>query len=157
VDYSAAEKYRGMLRAYEALKRVSTNNGSAIGNRDALDAAEAFFNQCYHLKDWLKKGQAVSGRSVEGYITTNEPLALAADFCNSFKHAGLINPPRSGKEIQKLNTHMKIDLTPAGFIASSYLEITISGKSYDALTLATDCVKAWDSYLQQNGISFPES
>jgi hypothetical protein len=82
--------------------------------------------------------------------------ALAADFCNSFKHGGLNKSSRSGQEIEKLNTHIKFDLTSKGFVASSRLEITISGRSYDAYKLATECVEAWDSYLRNNQIIFPE-
>jgi hypothetical protein len=156
MEYSAAEKYRGMLRAYDALKRVSTDNGNAISNRDANDAAETFFNQCYHFKDWLKKERPADAMSIETFISTNDALALAADFCNSFKHAGLDRAPRSGKDIQRINTHVKMDLTPRGFVTSSRLELTISGKSYDAFTLATDCLKAWNIYLQKNGIAFWE-
>jgi hypothetical protein len=157
MEYSVAEKYRAMLRAFDILKRISTDNGNTISNRDVNDAAEAFFNQCYHLKDWLKKERPADAKSVEKYINTNDALSLAADFCNSFKHAGLgSSPPRSGKDIQKVNTHMRMDFTPGGFVATSTMELTISGKSYDAFTLATNCVKAWDTYLQQNGMVISE-
>jgi hypothetical protein len=117
MEYSAAEKYRAMLRAFAVLKRLSTDNGNPISNRDANDAAEAVFNQCYHFKDWLERPS--HAKSVEEYINASDALSLAADFCNSFKHAGLgSSPPRSGKEIQKVNNHMRMDLTSRGFVAS---------------------------------------
>lgn len=51
MEYSAADKYRRMLRAYDVLKRVTRDNGNSISNTDARDAAEDFFNQCYYFKD----------------------------------------------------------------------------------------------------------
>ena len=53
MEYRTADKYRRMLRAYDVLKRVNTDNGNSISNTDARDAAEDFFNQSHHLKDWL--------------------------------------------------------------------------------------------------------
>jgi hypothetical protein len=157
MEFSAADKYRRMLRAYDLLKRVNTDNGNSISNTDARDAAEEFFNQCYHFKDWLKKDATIdAGKSVEKYINASPALALAADYCNSFKHAGVDGKTRSGKDIQKINTHIKMDITPSGFVTSSRLEVTISGTSYDVFSLATDCVAAWNTYLQENGITFPE-
>jgi hypothetical protein len=157
MEYRAADKYRRMLRAYDALKRVSTDNGNSISNTDARDTAEDFFIQCHSFKDWLKKELPAGAADVEKYINTKEALALAADYCNSSKHAGLRTAPRSGKDIQKINTHMKLDLTPRGFVASSRLEINVSGTAHDAFELATECVKAWDAYLQKEGIVFPEA
>lgn len=81
--------------------------------------------------------------------------SLAADYCNSFKHAGLDKKSRSRQELEKMNTHVNFDLTPKGFIASARLELTIGGKKYDAFSLATDCIKEWDNFLEQNQIQFP--
>lgn len=157
MKFSANDKYRRMLRAYDTLKRINIDNGSSISNTDARDAAEEFFNQCYHFMDWLKKDPSVkTNQDVEKFINTSSPLRLAADYCNSFKHAGLDKKSRSGQEIQKINTHINFDLTPAGFVASSRLEITISGKSYDALKLATECIEAWGIYLRTNQVIFPQ-
>ena len=157
MEYSAADKYRRMLRAYDVLKRINTDNGNSISNTDARDATEEFFNQCYHFKDWLKKDSTIQmAQDVERFINGSPSLQLAADYCNSLKHAGLDRSGRSGKDIERINTHVKLDLTPRGFVASSRLEITVSGKSYDAFELATECVRAWDDYLQKNQVSFPE-
>jgi hypothetical protein len=156
MEYSAADKYRRMLRAYELLKRINTDNGNSISNTDARDVAEDFFNQCYHFKDWLKKDTSIKpDQNIEQHINNNSALRLAADYCNAFKHGGLDKPPRSGEDIERVNTHIKLDLTPRGFVASSRLEITVGGKSYDAFTLATECVQAWADFLRKNHISFP--
>jgi hypothetical protein len=155
MDFKAVDKYWRMIRVYNQLKRISTNNGSEISNAESGDATEDFFCQCYHLKDWLIKDKSLLKEDVEEFINKSPSLSLAADYCNSFKHAGLKRPPRSGKLIQKINTHVNFDLTTTGFVASSRLEITISGKKYDSLVLAENCIKDWDRFLRQNEITFP--
>lgn len=157
MEFPAVDKYRSMQRSYKRLEKINTNNGNEISNVDARDATEDFFNQTYHFKDWLKKDKTIQLLSdVEEYINRSSALALAADYCNSFKHGGLNKDSRSGKELQKINTHIKLDLTPAGFVASSRLEITIDQKSYDAFLLASNCINEWETFLEMNKIVFPE-
>lgn len=157
MEYKAKDKYWSMIRAYERLKRISINNGNKISNADARDAAEDFFNQCYHLKDWVKKDNNfhLSQDVVEEYISTNEHLSLAADFCNALKHGGLDKSPRSGKNLEMINTHVKFELTSIGFIASSQLELTISGRKYNTFELATNCIHGWKNLFDINNISIP--
>lgn len=155
MEFNAVDKYRSMLRSYDRLKKIETDNGNAIGNTESRDAVEDFFNQCYHLKDWLKKDKNTNlYTDIEDYINKSHSLSLAADYCNTFKHAGL-DSNRSNKNLEKINTHIKFDLTPRGFVASSRLELTISGEKYDAFDLATKCIEEWDIFLRLNEIVFP--
>ncbi len=152
MEYEASRKYGSMIRAYERFKQISTNNGSSISLHAARDAADEFFQHCYHLKDWLKNDSTTSSLDVESFINASRPLSLAADYCNSIKHAGLKRSPRSGTTIQRTNVHTKLDITPQGFIATSRLEIAVSGAEYDAFKVATDCVNEWESFLASNNI-----
>jgi hypothetical protein len=156
MDYRAADKYRQMLRSFEQIKKIASNNGNTISNTDSRDAVEGFFNHAYHFKDWLKKDPSVlTPRRVEEYVSNNNALSLAADYCNSFKHGGIDRKSRSGGIIECVNTHIKLELTPGGFVASSTSTVTVDGKTYDTLDLARQCVEAWDRFLEANGIVFP--
>lgn len=152
MEYSFSKKYNAMLRAYEKLETISTDNGPHIVNTDVADFAETFFNHCYHLKDWIKKDHATARIDVEDYVNKTGPLRIVADYCNSLKHAGLDRKGRSGGQVEKLNTHLKIDLTPKGFVTSAQQEIILGGKRYNAYKLATDSVAAWKSFLALNSI-----
>lgn len=157
MEFNAVDKYRSMLRSYDRLKKIETNNGNSIGNTESRDAVEDFFNQCYHLKDWLKKDKNITlSLDVEGFINDSQFLSLAADYCNTFKHGGL-DRPRSDKNLEKINTHVNFDLTSKGFVASSRLELTISGEKYDAFKLATQCIEEWKKFIDLNSVIFPES
>jgi hypothetical protein len=52
-----------------------------------------------------------------------------------------------------VNTHINIDLTPAGLVSSAQLEITVGGKPYNAYKLATDGVAAWNTFFARNSIN----
>jgi len=155
MEYKAYNQYRTMLRAYQELERISTNNGNKISFADPDYEVRNFFIHCYHLKDSLKKDLTITLKEdVEKFITGSNSLSLAADYANSFKHSGLDRKTRSNKTLGKTNKHLRLDLTPTGFVGSARMELTISGEKYDAFTLAKECVGEWDRYLKRNVIIF---
>ncbi len=157
MDYPFSRKYYAMLRTYEKLRVISTDNGPNIDNATAGDLSESFFSDCYHLKDWIKKDPNICQAAkddVEGYISKSPVLRIAADYTNSLKHAGLDpnKKPRSGTHLDGVNTHLKIDLTPRGFVTSAQVEIIFGGKRYDAFRLASDCVHDWKIFFKKHSI-----
>ena len=189
MNYNAEEQYQSMLRAYEALRALATDIGktAVIGDHAAVDAAKFFFIACYHFKDWLKKDSRITRpKDVEAFINTNHALALAADLCNSFKHAGpdKAKTPRSGTHLDQINMAYSLDIpatTEPGFIkgtrnpsdgdtitishsnrigspvATAKVVLTIGGNKHEALDLATQCVKDWDTFLAAQGIQFSKT
>jgi hypothetical protein len=79
-------------------------------------------------------------------------LRIAADYCNTLKHAGLNWKGRNNGQVETVNTHLKLDFTPKGFVGSAQVEIIMGGKRYNAYKLATDCVAAWHAFFSQNAI-----
>jgi len=151
-----AAKYHRMMRSYESLRTVSTNTGNNISLSEAKEAAEEFFTHRHHFKDWLIKELPNNlKQAVEDHINDSVPLSLAADYCNTFKHAGLDRKPRSGQHLDAVLQHTRIDLTPQGFVASAQVEIKTAGKSYRAFDLATDCIRDWDTFLRAANITIP--
>src|SRR5437763_10327003 len=135
MDYPAEEKYQRMIRAYKRLMKLATNAGknAVIGSPDARDATDAFFLLCYHLIDHLKKDVAIKRpKDVEDHINRSKPLSLAADLCNSSKHAGLSSPPRSGDLLNDINMAYTIHV-PAG--GSAKIKIKRQPRDGDTLTV----------------------
>src|ERR1039457_3401798 len=113
MNYNAEDQYQSMLRAYEALGTFATNIGktAVIGDQAAGDAAKSFFIACYHFKDWIKKDSRIKQpKDVEVFISANQALSLAADLCNSLKHAGLDKTPRSGMNLDQINMAYSLDI-----------------------------------------------
>jgi len=150
---TAPKKYHQMMRSYEKLRRVGTNTGNSISNVAGKEATEEFFTQCYHFKDWLKKELPRLSQQIEDHITSSNALSIAADYCNSFKHAGLDKQPRLGEALVEILEHTRMELTPQGFVGSAEVEIKTASKSYRASDVAADCIRDWDTFLQSNNIT----
>ncbi len=157
MECKASNQYRTMLRAYQELERITNNNGNKISFADPDYEVKNFFIHCYHFKDILKKDSTITLKEeVEKFITESNSLSLAADYANSFKHGGLDRKTRSSKVLGKTNKHLRLDLTPTGFVGSARMELTVSEEMYDAFTLATECISEWNNYLKRNNISFKD-
>jgi hypothetical protein len=159
MEYKVKDKYLSMVRSYKRLEKISTDNDGTISFAGSQDQVEDFFNQCYHFKDWLIKdpGVALSKKSVEEFISDSPSLSLAADICNSFKHAGLDKRSRSGRTLEGMKRHLSL-LVPRGekLVTFARHELTIGGKQYDAFSLATECLGEWEKYLKENKIQVHE-
>ncbi len=187
MDYNAEAQYQSMIRYYEVIRRLATDIGKTvvIGDYAAVDATKSFFVECYHFKDWLKKDSRITRpQDVEDCINASHSLSLAADLCNSLKHAGLDKTPRSGMNLDRINMAYSLDLPStiepgqikfernpsdgdtitisysnrAGRpIATAKVVLTVGGKTYDALGVAAECVNDWDDFLLNHKIRFAKS
>jgi hypothetical protein len=155
MDFKVRDKYIKMMWALDKLKKINEQSDRRISSKDARDATEDFFNQCYHLKDWFKKEYPALSCRVEDFINKSKFLSLAADYANSFKHAGLDKKPRSGKNIEKIKPSLNITLRlgHGAVSGSSSLFITIDGNEFNSLDIAKGCVYEWEQFFKLNNIN----
>ena len=67
---------------------AATARGIPVGTskEEALDEVFAFFMSCYHLRDWVIGSGLKTEADVDGYIRSNNDLALCRDMCTGLKH-----------------------------------------------------------------------
>ena len=82
------EQYDRMHRSYERLLAVLCGEHPDARSSDtARDALYHFFEDAYHLKDWIKATSTPAiGKQIEERIKVSKPLSLCADLCNGIKH-----------------------------------------------------------------------
>src|SRR5271170_1846318 len=91
-----------MQRSYQRLLQASQGTDpTARSSEDVRDALYHFFQDAYHLKDWIGNDSSVAttGRRLDvQYIDNSTILQLCADLCNGTKHLGLSprRTPRTG-------------------------------------------------------------
>lgn len=187
MNYDIEEQYQSVVRALKRVRALATDIGKTvvIGDHTAKDAAKSFFMDCYHLKDWLKKDSRIQNpQDVEAAIRNGPSLSLVADLCNSLKHAGLNRPPKSGKQLERINMAYSLDLpasTEPGTIkmarnpadgdtitisrsnrngppvATAKLILTVGGQKHDAISIAAGGMREWEAFLASKGIHFSRS
>jgi len=150
IDYR--KTYRAQLdRVRRFLARVQ---GKHASYRDFEDMATAFFQNCYHLYDWIEKDTTLKGRrgKVLKEARESELLNIAHDICNGAKHLRLTSP-RSGKGASV--HHVGLTIFPGQNREGEwecYIAGGKGGRRRSGQKLARDCVAKWESILKANNL-----
>jgi hypothetical protein len=142
-------QYERVIRWFERFKTINSGKMHTTSTENYEDEIHAFFQNCYHLKDWIKNDTSITRLlDVEEYINATVSLQLCADICNALKHLSRNRPNRSGKDPELGKQEVFLDLGTSGrAIRITYWVDTKDGPM-DAFALATDCVAAWDCYIR---------
>jgi hypothetical protein len=124
--------------------RATTNKSP-----DCEDAIHTFFQNCYHLKDWIKNDpNSLFREKVEEFVSASNNLSLCADICNGSKHLKLTKL-RSG-HLPKVGGHeasFRPRHTKDRRIHFVHFRIEHNGKIIDAFDLAENCMTEWQRFL----------
>ncbi|MGO9239224.1 MAG: hypothetical protein ACLQBJ_00310 [Bryobacteraceae bacterium] len=125
---------------------------------DPLDYVLAFYLNCYHVKDWLKRDpkwqedvpKKLKSAAVEQFINETEALCICADLCNGNKHFRLRRAPRSGSSPEFLGEHTRIDHTTEPAVTSRRYSLKTARGRVDAYELAVECLQAWRRLVRES-------
>ena len=161
MDAYYKEQLERTHRYYLRLKALSEGVECRTSSEEYIDDMHAFFQNCYHIKDWLKndpKYTAHTNAQIENYVTNSQSLSLCADICNGAKHLFLSSKPRSKSAVKSLKTTKSMDWgAMIDFpeenscpILTINFKFEHNGKNIDALELAEDAMESWDSFTKCN-------
>jgi sugar-specific transcriptional regulator TrmB len=165
---------RTFLEQLERVKRsLAKIENQDRGQTEYEDDLWHFFQDCYHLKDWIKNDKNISAtirNCIEGFIKNNKELRICADLANRSKHAELTRHNREDAEITRQN----YTVYPASAVLRStadrsdicqvpsdvepikstreYIITLRDGSECKALVVVREAVKAWESFLLKNNL-----
>ena len=120
------------------------------------DYAYAFFQNCWHLKDWILRdsGAPVTLKEAVKKIEQEsavEALTLCADVANGSKH---LRTGRSSRRGARRSVEMEIDIGPTGDIEITNYSFTVvdnKDNRHDPLLLAQQSLSEWERVIMDNG------
>jgi hypothetical protein len=145
--------YRHQLdRARRFLDRVQNKPDWASWNEvEFQDMMWAFFQNCWHVKDWLKNDKAVSdavsAAAIDLAHNQSPKLRLCQQLCNGMKHLG----PRQSEA-----SHHHIEASIASGWGVTNMDCIIddgSGNLISGMELAQECIAEWERILQSQGLA----
>jgi hypothetical protein len=93
---------------------------------------------------------------IESFVSHHESLRLCADICNGAKHLRRSESLRYGERV-RVRTEVHIDeKDDQTAVKRVWKIISISGKEWDVLELALDCVEKWAAFLKAHEELFKE-
>lgn len=114
----------------------------------AEDYLYAFFQNCWHLCEWVQKSKIVAGPKIKHLFDSHEELRLCRDICNGTKHMTITRPSVDSQ----FTTFREYDwLQPSmaeGPNSNQKLMVRAAGQKHDMFVLADQCMKIWDDFLE---------
>jgi hypothetical protein len=153
-DYET--QFERTRRYHNRFKQLNDGMEHAAPSDTYVDDIYAFFQNCYHLKDWLKNDPAYTSHTdqqIEDYVTKTESLSICADICNGSKHLTFNRTPRSGDEPKMGGKVISIKVTDSfsgeefPIIIAMQVEVEHAGNKLDAFQLATDALQSWELFI----------
>ncbi len=135
----------GLRGQLERVRRWHRRLIAASSREDVEDFLYAFFQNCYHLRDWLQP-PAFDRGLVERLFDENVELRICRDICNMTKHFELSKLPFTGREPSLAREYAGIGR--GWFEDDSNLVVLSAGEKYDALRLASRCLEIWEDFLR---------
>jgi hypothetical protein len=146
-------RVRRFLKRVETLHRTSAPWRSDENKRlEYEDMLWAFFQNCWHLKDWIKNDLDAPNElrhGLEKALESGSYIPLCADLANRNKHLSLRINRRNGK----LQARFTITVGGPLRILHRYQVIYGDGDSLGALDVARGAVEEWEKLINSHGRS----
>ena len=153
----SSHDYQGWLsqfarthRWYKKIKSHQAETRSHGLSGEAEDCIYAFFQNCFHLREWIEKSKVISKPDIDSFISGHQELRICRDICNGTKHMVIDRPSVSAD----ISTYREYDWlsVPSGqpeARGTTTFRILIGGAKYDMFDLADRCMDAWLQLLQE--------
>ena len=143
--------HNGYLHQLDRARRflARTEAVSGFADVDFQDMMWAFFQNCWHVKDWVKNDPILDQAtkdSILAWAHKSIVLGVCHDMCNGTKHLG----PRPG---EASHDHIDTTIVPGGETIMDCLIDNGHGKLVSGRLLAHQCIGEWVSILQSHGLS----
>lgn len=140
-------------RLNRALKKIENNRNRQLDEYE--DDIWSFFQNCWHLKDWIKNDDTVHEKhrkSVEKDLKKIDSILMCADLANRSKHLKLTSS-RVDADVSSRGIH--IHAAPqgrGGYVEYKFIITDSTGCHYDAIEIAKSSVKKWFEILTSYNI-----
>ena len=114
---------------------------------DEADFLYAFFENAFHLRDWLLDTGAASKADVNELFARNVEMRLRRDLANAHKHFSLRQKPSQPNPPSEVREYVPGDGSRG---PGSSLVIISEREKYDPIKLARPVLRLWEEFIERN-------
>jgi hypothetical protein len=140
-------------RWHARLQKVRAECGRVGIRQDLEDYIYAFFQSCFHLREWLAKSGAVSKSELERLFASHPELQLCRDICNGTKHM-TIDSPSVDADFYTFREYdyFHVPSPSDGPHSMERFMVRAAGQKQDTFELADRCMEIWRKFLDRHGL-----
>lgn len=138
-------QFARVLRWRDRLDALGARDDFGLAPVVTFDYIYAFFQNCYHLRDWLRNSGAVKEDVLQQFMTGNVEMGVCRDIANGTKHLRITSPsvdaaPSIGREYHPVGWPGKRPGTTESYFILLEHSDTRQVIRYDLIDLADRCV-----------------
>lgn len=151
------DQYKRMLRSFEKITGV--NHPQDPNYRDDVIH---FFQDCYHLKDWIKNDEIIKVKykklpeKVEKFVLSSEIMGIVADIANASKHLELddnkMRKPKTGDKNIDFSVPVYGQYGNVPVVGEGLL-IRWNHRSSYVGEIASRAINEWKGFLDENKLN----
>ncbi len=135
-------KYRALIQKKDAIEDTNID--------EIRDLLLSFFQDCWHLRDWLIKSTEVDEQKLQSFLTNSLEMNMCREICNTAKHLVLDRPnklPQARLETFFWDFGVPLPLAREYEPNGDKLTFVFLQQKYDAFELASRCLDLWREFL----------
>jgi hypothetical protein len=125
--------------------------GNLSASPDELDFLLAFFESCFHLRDWLLASNAIDQQSLDALFQSSPELRVCRDLANGFKHHS-ISRPSVDAQFSVVNEYVPKNWPSGNAYPNGRWVVLAGNHQFGLVELASRCIAAWQQFLQSKGL-----
>jgi hypothetical protein len=148
-DYQAwLTQFQRIRRWYKKVKEYEEKAQDIGFPGEAEDCIYAFFQNCFHLREWIEKSGVISKKELDSFVSSHLELRICRDICNGTKHMVIDQHSVDAN----FSTYREYDylsgpISPSQKSGTTTFRILAAGKKYDMFDLADKCMSYWVDLL----------
>lgn len=148
MDKGYKEQFKRVKRWHKRLEEIYLGMDHTCDSDYYEDVLYAFFQNCFHLKDWLIESGAINKSRVDSFIESDDDMKICRDLCTASKHLKIGHRPSIDKDIRIKNRNFSLELGTGKSKISVIYWIEAAGGVYHAFDVATRCLNLWENFLK---------
>lgn len=140
-------QYERMVRWHGRVITAANSKASP----DELDYLLAFFESCFHLREWLLVTAATDQKSLEDLFLSKPELRVCRDLANGFKHH-TISKPSVDAQFSVVNEYIPRNWPSAHAYPNGKWTVLAGGHQFGLVDLADQCVAVWQDFLRSKAL-----
>jgi len=140
-------QYNRMIRWHARV--VAAANADA--SPDELDFLLTFFENCFHLREWLLVTLAADQKSLDELFLSRFELRVCRDLANGFKHH-TINRPSVDARFSVVNEYAPSNWPSGHAYPNGKWTVLAGGHQLGLVDLASQCVGIWQDFLRSSAL-----
>jgi hypothetical protein len=140
-------QYHRLRRWHDRVRRAANSQPS----RDEFDFLLAFFESCFHLRDWLLADKVVTKVELDSLFNSYIELGICRDIANGFKHSK-ITWPSVDAGFTIVREYVPDDWPSSYRYPNGKWTVLASDHQLGLVDLADNCVGIWQRFLSSKGL-----